>query len=134
MHMPKYKVTFEATGVTNSRAVSACELGPADLEKATAQFLKEATAPQWVMGVVDAHVSEDDAQGQADIKCFACVSLVVSGDSRADIERRAPPVALLDRVVGEMLTACGELDLNLEDNWAQMDIEEIHQVELASTH
>ena len=106
----KFKVTYEASGFTNSKNLADQEFTEQEAKGFTEVSLSEGTFPKNVLAVLGGHISEDDAQGNADIHVFACVDLLIEAESQDEAEYMRPPAELLTKV-SDLMSSGFDLDL-----------------------
>jgi hypothetical protein len=117
----KFKVTFEATGFTNSKGLADQELTEQEALGFTEVSLAEGTFPGGVVALTGGRISEDDDQGESDIHVFVCVDLLVEAETEEEARRLAPPLDLLTRV-SDLMSEGFDLDLE-RDSWEAVSAE-----------
>jgi len=105
----QYKVSFEATGFTNSQ-LAGKEFTEHEAKGFTETSLAEGTFPKNVLAVLGGHISEDDAQGKSDIHVFVCIDLLVEAESEGKADRMTPPEDLLTKI-SDLMSSGFDLDL-----------------------
>lgn len=121
--MPRFHVTYEATGFTNDPSILDATCSPMAAEGFTEVAQREGTLPQGVLGVVEGYIAPDDDQGDTDIRVFASVTLLIDARSAQAAERMPPPEGILTRVADMMgTTEDGSVALELEaHSWQAVD-------------
>lgn len=116
-----FKVTFEASGLTNSKELVGQECSGYEAQGFTEVALAESAFPKNVLAVLGGHITDDDNQGATDIHVFVCVDLLLEVDSENAAKRMVPPFDILNKISDLM---SGSMDLHLEANsWEVTQVE-----------
>lgn len=122
----QFKVTFEATGFTNSQHLTEQQFTEHEAKGFTEISLAEGTFPKNVLAALGGRISEDDEQGKSDIHVFVCVDLLVEAESYDKAERMTPPEDLLTKISDLMSNG---FDLDLEPHsWEVTQITELEAI------
>lgn len=117
--MPHFEVTFVSTGFTDNREIVDEELTESFCGGYNDQSIKEGLFPPGIIGVVSARISEDDAQGDSDIKVFVSVTLTIQAGDKEAAESFEPPVDLLTKLSDAMSS-----DVDLDGEWEVSNVDE----------
>ncbi len=123
----QFKVTFEATGFTNSKGLVGQTCTEHEAKGFTEVSLAEETFPKNVLAVLGGRIAEDDEQGAKDIHVFVCVDLLVEANSGEAAERLAPPEDLLTKI-SDLMSSGFDLDLEAH-SWEVTEVEDIRGVQ-----
>lgn len=118
----QFKLSFEAAGFTNDRALLECEFSQNEAQGFTEASLAEGTFPAGVLAVIGGHITEDDGQGKSDIRVFVRIDLLVEASSEVDAKNMAPDEDLLTRIA-DLIAVDYDLDLDAHE-WAVTDVAE----------
>lgn len=121
----QFKVTFEATGFTNSGELVGQECTAQEAKGFTEVSLAEATFPKSVLAVLGGRIAEDDEQGDEDIHVFVCVDLLVEANSEEAVESFVPPEDLLTKI-SDLMSSGFDLDLEAH-SWEVTEVEDISE-------
>lgn len=125
----QFKVTFEASGFTNSGGLSGQKCTEHEAKGFTDVSLAEGEFPRNVLAVLGGHIAEDDGQGSEDIHVFVCVDLLVEAETADKAERMKPPQDLLTKI-SDLMSRGFDLDLEAH-SWEVTDVEERSSTEPA---
>jgi hypothetical protein len=117
----QYKVTFEATGFTNSEQLAEKEFTEHEAKGFTEVSLAEGTFPKNVLAVLGGRISEDDSQGKSDIHVFVCVDLLIEAESVDKADRMTPPEDLLTKI-SDLMSSGFDLDLEAH-SWEVTEVD-----------
>lgn len=117
----QFKVTFEASGFTNSKDLSGQVFTEQEAKGFTDASLAEGEFSRNVLAVLGGRIAEDDDQGADDIHVFVCVDLLVEAESEYKAERMKPPEDLLTKI-SDLMSSSFDLDLEAH-SWEIVDVE-----------
>lgn len=118
----KFKVTFEATGFTNSHTLADQAFSQQEAESFTEAALAEGSFPKNVLAVLGGRIAEDDDQGGKDIRVFVCVDLLIEAKNEVSAERVRPSAVLLEKI-SDRMSSESNLDL-LAGSWEVTEVDE----------
>jgi hypothetical protein len=128
----QFKVTFEASGFTNSKELVGQACSEQEAKGYTEVSLAEKTFPKNVLAVLGGRISDDDEQGERDIHVFVCVDLLVEVSGEEAAERVAPPIDLLTKI-SDLMSRGFDLDLEAH-SWEVTEFEGIGGEVTSSLH
>jgi hypothetical protein len=112
--MPRFAVQFEEVTYLDDRTELNAALDAGEAETLTEKLLsqKKKFFPAGILGVSEAYITEDDAQGDSDIKCFICIKLIIEATTQEAAEATQAPTELLSAIADDFGHSW-----SFEENW-----------------